>query len=100
MLKDAISGGARIAEISCKLGNVRSDTTLLQSLIDSGARGIGSELKDKCDGLTGRYILTQMIEQSLYKTYKNYFPELELHNALYTQYTISDLEQDPENITN
>lgn len=100
MLKDAISGGARIAEISCKLGNVRSDTTLLQSLIDSGARGIGSELKDKCDGLTGRYILTQMIEQSLYNTYKNYFPELELHNALYSQYTMSDLEPDPQNITN
>ena len=100
LLKDSIAGGAVIQEIRCDLGNVRSDTTILQQLIDASAKGIGSELKDKCDGLTGRYILTRMIEQEEYKKFASYFPELDLHNALYSQYTMSDLETDPKNITN
>lgn len=100
LLKDSIAGGACIQEIRCDLGNVRGDTTILQKLIDAGAKGIGSELRDKCDGLTGRYILTRMIEQEQYNKYVSYFPELDLHNALYSRYTISDLETDPKNITN
>ena len=100
LLKDSIAGGAGIQEILCDLGNVRGDTTILQQLIDAGAKGIGSELRDKCDGLTGRYILTRMIEQEQYKKFVRYFPELDLHNALYSQYTMSDLETDPKNITN
>lgn len=100
LLKDSIAGGAGIQEIRCDLGNVRGDTTILQQLIDAGAKGIGSELRDKCDGLTGRYILTRMIEQEQYKKFVSYFPELDLHNALYSQYTMSDLETDPKNITN
>ena len=100
LLKDSIAGGAHIQEIRCDLGNVRGDTTILQHLIDAGAKGIGSELRDKCDGLTGRYILTRMIEQEQYNKFVSYFTELDLHNALYSQYTISDLETDPKNITN
>lgn len=100
LLKDSIAGGAGIQEIRCDLGNVRGDTTILQQLIDAGAKGIGSELRDKCDGLTGRYILTRLIEQEQYKKFVSYFPELDLHNALYSQYTMSDLETDPKNITN
>ena len=100
LLKDSFAGGAYIQEIRCDLGNVRDDTTVLQHLIDSGAKGIGSELRDKCDGLTGRYILTRMTEQEEYKKFASYFPELDIRNALYSQYTMSDLETDPKNITN
>ena len=100
LLKDSFAGGAYIQEIRCDLGNVRDDTAVLQHLIDSGAKGIGSELRDKCDGLTGRYILTRMTEQEEYKKFASYFPELDIRNALYSQYTMSDLETDPKNITN
>lgn len=100
LLEDIISQGGKIAEVYLPLNNVSRDDTLLQALKSSGASGIGSELKDACDGLSGRWIITRLIDDSEFSSLRNYFPELELYNSQYTEYVFDDTNKDPQNITN
>ena len=100
LLNDIIAQGGRITEIYLPLGNVSSDDTVLQALKSSGARGIGSELKDACDGLTGRWVLTRLIDEAEFAALAKYFPDLELYNAQYTMVVQDDTMTDPKNVTN
>lgn len=100
LLNDIIAQGGRITEIYLPLGNVSSDDTVLQALKASGARGIGSELKDACDGLTGRWVLSRLIDETEFAALAKYFPELELYNAQYTMVVQDDTMTDPKNVTN
>ena len=100
LLEDIIAQGGRITEIYLPLDNVSSDDTVLQALKASGARGIGSELKDACDGLTGRWVLTRLIDEAEFSALAKYFPELELYNAQYTMVVQDDTMSDPANVTN
>ena len=100
LLNDIIAQGGQITEIYLPLGNVSSDDTVLQSLKSSGARGIGSELKDACDGLTGRWVLSKLIDETEFSALAKYFPELELYNAQYTMVVQDDTMADPKNVTN
>lgn len=100
LLNDIIAQGGRITEIYLPLGNVSSDDTVLQALKSSGARGIGSELKDACDGLTGRWVLTRLIDEAEFAALAKYFPDLELYNAQYTMVVQDDTMKDPKNVTN
>lgn len=100
LLNDIIAQGGKITEIYLPLGNVSSDDTVLQSLKASGARGIGSELKDACDGLTGRWVLSKLIDETEFAALAKYFPELELYNAQYTMVVQDDTMSDPANVTN
>ena len=100
LLEDIIGQGGNIAEIYLPLGNVSRDETILQSLKASGARGIGSELKDACDGLTGRWVLTRLIDEAEFAALAKYFPDLELYNAQYTMVVQDDTMEDPANVTN
>ena len=100
LLNDIIEQGGKITEIYIALDNVSSDDTVLQALMASGARGIGSELKDACDGLTGRWVLTSLIDDTEFAALAKYFPELELYNAQYTMVVQDDTMTDPANVTN
>ncbi|MCI6554170.1 MAG: hypothetical protein MSA43_00685 [Prevotella sp.] len=100
LLDDIIGQGGNIAEIYLPLDNVSRDETILQSLKASGARGIGSELKDACDGLSGRWVLTRLIDDTEFAELAKYFPELDLHNAQYTMVVQDDTMTDPANVTN
>ena len=100
LLGDCIAHGARINALSVEVGEVTADDTILRSLMESGAHGIGSELTNACDGLTGRWVLSRLIDDSLFESLVAYFPELELHNAQYTSIVFDDTNIDPQNITN
>lgn len=100
LLNDIIEQGGKITEIYIALDNVSSDDTVLQALMASGVRGIGSELKDACDGLTGRWVLTSLIDDTEFAALAKYFPELELYNAQYTIVVQDDTMTDPANVTN
>ena len=100
LLDDIIGQGGNIAEIYLPLDNVSRDETILQSLKASGARGIGSELNDACDGLSGRWVLTRLIDDTEFAELAKYFPELDLHNAQYTMVVQDDTMTDPANVTN
>ena len=100
LLNDIIEQDGKITEIYIDLDNVSRDDTVLQALKASGVRGIGSELKDACDGLTGRWVLTSLIDDTEFEALAKYFPELELYNAQYTIVVQDDTMSDPANVTN
>lgn len=100
LLDDIVAGGGKIAEISLPLGNVSDGATTLEALKASGARGIGSELKDACDGISGRWVLTNLLEDATYEELAKYFPVLSLYNSQYTMVMFDDTMADEANITN
>ena len=100
LLEDIVAQGGKIAEIYLPFDNVSRDDTLLQALKSSGARGIGSELKDACDGLIGRWALSRMIDDTEFAALAKYFPALDLYNAQYTMVVQDDTMTDPANVTN
>ena len=100
LLSTAIADGAHISEISLPELDVTATSTILETLKDSGAKGIGSDLDNACDGLSGRWILTNLIDDDEFGELAAYFPELELHNSQYTMVMFDDTENDAANMTN
>ena len=100
LLSDVIAGGAAITAIKVPDLSVTADTTILDALMASGALGIGSDLDNACDGLTGRWVLNTLIEDDALATLQAYFPDLTIYNAQYTVICMDDTVDDPANITN
>lgn len=100
ILSAAVNGGASIKEISMPALEVTADTTILDALKASGAQGIGSDLDDACDGLSGQWILVHLIDDSAFNELQKYFPALSLHNSQFTMVVFDDTVDDPKNITN
>jgi hypothetical protein len=100
LLSDVVNGGASIAEISIPNIDVTADTTILTALKNTGAKGIGSDLEDACDGLSGKWIFTKLIDDNEMKALQYYFPSLYIYNAQYTMVVFDDTIDDPKNITN
>ena len=99
-----INGGANLAEIAADGLDVNADTTILDALMASNTKGIGSDLTSGCDGLHGTWLLTSLIEESKLSTLKTYFRHgnggLTIHNAQYSVFKFDDTINDPKNITN
>lgn len=100
LLKDVIDGGASIKDINITELDVTAGKEILDSLMASGAKGIGSDLDNACDGLSGRWILNTLIEDDILASLQSYFPTLSLHNAQYTMVVQDDTMSDPANVTN
>ncbi len=100
ILTNIVESGAALAEISIPEINVTADTTMLDALIASNVKGIGSDLDHGCDGLAGTWILTKLIDDSALDEYKAYFHELNLHNSQFTLVMFDDTISDPANVTN
>ena len=100
LLKDIVTGGATLAEVSMSVGNITKDESVLVSLMQMGTKGIGSELANGCDGLTGRWVLPTLLDDTTFNALKAYFTELDLVNSLYSDYVVSDNETDSESVTN
>ena len=100
LLTDAIDGGARISMISVKDVTVHAGTTVLDALMASGVKGIGSDLDDGCDGLTGTWVLTEFVDDETLSALQTYFPALTIYNAQYTMICQDDTMEDPWNVTN
>lgn len=104
MLQAVINGGATLAEISVSNLEVNADATILNKLKAAGTKGLGSDLDSGCDGLSGTWILTKLIEDSDLTALQTYFKHgntgLTIHNAQFTGVVFDDTVNDPQNITN
>ena len=85
--------------------NITAPSSILTALKNSGAIGLdptGSayEESNQCSGITGRWIMEDLIEDSLLDSFGRYFPQLTLHNSQYSTVVYSDTVDDCENITN
>jgi hypothetical protein len=104
LLSEAIAAGAAIKDISMTDLDVIADGTILDALIKSGAKGIGTDLDEGCDGLTGRWLMTQVLEDDVLAKYTSYFHPadvgLSIYNAQFTTVCFDDTIDDPKNITN
>lgn len=100
LLKNTIDGGASITEINITDVDITAGQNILTSLMASGAKGIGSDLDNACDGLSGRWIMDKLIDDSTLASLQAYFPALSLYNAQLTMVVFDDTIDDPANITN
>lgn len=85
--------------------NITAPSSILAALQRSGAIGLDStgaayEETGRCSGLTGRWIMEDLIDDAVLDSYAAYFPQLTLHNSQYSMVMYSDLENDCENISN
>lgn len=100
MLSDVVNGGATLVDINMSGLNVSADDTMLTKMMNDGTRGIGSDLQNACDGISGKWILSHLIDDDALATLQTYYPELTLHNAQFTGIVFDDTMSDPKNITN
>ena len=104
MLSDVVNGGAALTEIGITDIEVIAPETILTRMMQSGVKGIGSDLEHGCDGITGTWILTKLISDADLATLQSYYKRsdigLTVHNAQYTGVVFDDANNDPANITN
>lgn len=85
--------------------NVIAPSSILQAIKNSGAIGINPlgqayDETGKCSGLTGRWIMEDLISESLLSEFAAYFPQLTLYNSQYSCVCFDDTDDDCYNITN
>lgn len=85
--------------------NVTASIEMLRSIKTSGAIGLDAngdayDESGQCSGITGRWILTELVEDSEVSGLQDYFKELTIHNAQYSHIVFNDEEADCKNITN
>ena len=85
--------------------NVSASIDMLRSIKNSGAIGLDAngnayDENRQCSGITGRWILTELVEDSEVVELQNYFKELDIYNAQFSQIIFNDEEADSANITN
>lgn len=100
LLTAVIDGGGKIAEIKVENVNMSGSSHILDEMKANGTIGIGSDNNAVCDGISGQYILTNLLEDADYSALQAYYPQLTIYNSQYSQITFSDTEEDTENITN
>lgn len=76
--------------------NVSASVNMLRSIKESGAIGLdanGNAYDDngQCSGITGRWILTELVEDKEMNALVAYFPQLELHNSQFSMLKIDDI---------
>lgn len=104
MLQAVINGNAHLTDIGISGLEVNADATILKRLMVDGTKGIGSDADNGCDGITGSWILTKLIDDSELAQIQAYFKPsdigLTVHNAQFTSVVFDDTINDPQNITN
>ena len=85
--------------------NITAPSSILTALKNSGAIGLdptGSayEESNQCSGITGRWIMEDLVDDSVLVNLGKYFPQLTLHNSQYSMVVYSDNVDDCENISN
>lgn len=104
MLQALANDDAHLTDISLTGLEVNADATILNRLKNDGTRGIGSDAESGCDGITGSWILTKLIDDTDLVALQTYFKPsdigLTIHNAQFTGVVFDDTVNDPKNITN
>ena len=92
--------------------NITASVSILRSLMATRAYGLDANGNDiasdkgsggkgvRCSGLTGRWVLRELIEDSEYQTLAAYFPALKLYNSQYTMIEFDDAVEYDGNIRN
>ena len=108
LLEDIIAAGGRLSSVRITDVNVPSASVeILRSLKASGAVGLddnGNAYSEynQCSGITGRWVMTELIEEDELESLQNYFKTLSVHNAQYSQVVLDDAADggDSYNVTN
>lgn len=100
-----IVGSSAIKYIRITDVNITASCQLLLSLKANGAIGLDQngnayDESSKCSGLTGRWILQELVDDSVLEECQAYFPELEMYNSQFSVVGFDDTVDDPSNITN
>ena len=100
-----IVGSSSIKYIRIPDVNITASYQLLLSLKANGAIGLDQngnayDESNQCSGLTGRWILQELVDDSVLEECQAYFPRLELHNSQFSVVGFDDTASDPENVTN
>ena len=85
--------------------NITAPSATLSALRTSGAIGLDPtgqayDETNKCSGVTGRWIFTDLVTDAQLAAFKAYFPALNIYNSQYSTICYSDVEPDTENISN
>lgn len=106
-----IAQAGAVREIRIPDINMTASVAVLRQLRKTGAIGLDAtgkayEESGQCSGITGRWILSELIEDedegnnAGLNTLDRYFPELELINSQFSMLCYTDTENECENITN
>lgn len=104
-LLEGIVGSGNIRQIRLPDVNITAPSAILAALKASGAVGLDPngqayDESGRCSGIVGRWIMSDLIADSLVSEFKSYFPQLEVHNSQYSHIVFSDEAEDSANITN
>ena len=85
--------------------NVIAPSSILQAIKNSGAIGINPlgqayDETGKCSGITGRWIMEDLISETQLSEFVAYFPQLTIYNSQYSCVCFDDTDDDCYNITN
>lgn len=104
-LLEQITDASSLRTIRIPNVNVSASVDMLRSIKDSGCIGLDAngnayDESGQCSGITGRWILTELVEDREVVTLQEYFKELSIYNAQFSQVVFNDEEADSANITN
>jgi len=110
LVKNVADGGA-IREVRIPGINMTASVSVLRKLRSTGAIGLDAsgsayEESNQCSGITGRWILSELITDedsdglAGLNTLNRYFPELTVINSQFSIVCYTDTEDDCENISN
>ena len=111
-LINAILSSSNLKAIGLKGINITASVSVLRQLksmqtygLDENGNDIASD-KDtygkgmKCSGLTGRWILQELVEDAELKELQDYFPVLTIYNSQYSTVMFDDTAELTDNVTN
>lgn len=105
LLGDIVDAGAAVKYVRVADVNMTSSYKMLQSIIDDAAVGLdenGTTIEEtgQCSGITGRWILRELVEDGKLEELQKYFPELTIYNSQFSCVVFDDTADDTANISN
>lgn len=106
-----VAQAGNIKEVRIPNVNITASVSVLRLLKNANATGLDAsgnayEENNQCSGITGRWILSELIEEgdvdgvAGLNTLNNYFPELTVINSQFSMVIYTDTENECENISN
>lgn len=100
LLQDIITAGATLKYIKLTEVDRTAPATILTTLKSMGTLGYQGSSNSTCQGISGRWVLTTLLEDDEFRALQEYYPNLKLHNAQYTGIVQDDKNTDGYNLTN
>ena len=105
LLADIVSAGATMSRVRVADMNVTGASATLLALMNMGVTGLAADGSaydetNMCSGLTGTWIMSDMIDDTTLASIQRYFPELDVYNLQYTMIEFDGTVSYDGNITN